>query len=491
MNRLISLVLFVFTFGAAFAQNHDYLWILGKRLQLDFNYEPPKILQEDVGLEFYSCSTAFSDSSGKKLLFYTNGAKIFSGIDRKAMEGGDSVNFNWGGPRAWYEDGYIGFQPVILPLPNSNKYYVFHHVTAAHPVLPTVYLPFIIYHIIDMDANNGKGKVIEKNKIVMTGDIHSELSYITCAKHANGRDWWIAFTKSYDANLYTFLLDPEGLKGPFTQKISPPEQRASCLFFSSTGKFLVKSDLNVLRVYSFDRCSGKAFPLKNWNWDGTNRTIPYRGVFSHDDRFLYFQRTFWVLQVDMEAFLSADVINYNDKQFWELNYYPTYPCDTRNWLGQLAPNKKIYFPLYGPCGKCLNAINRPDLPGDAADIEEEAIYFLGSESYYISSISINSTPNYRLPKWEGSPCDTLGIRQTQEASRQTDHLDFDLTHKDSKYSHKNEVAPKEIVSDEPVDIYEHYYQLMIRAESISNKNKCDSKYGSNNRIPVFDRKPRE
>lgn len=483
MLRFLVLMSFIVVSESLHAQNHDYIWILSKDLQLDFNFSPPKIQQEDLGLHFYYSTASFSDSSGKRLLFYTNGSKVFSGIDRKVMEGGDSVNFNWGPGSAWSEGGYIGHPPVILPLPNSNKYYIFHQVTAVHPILPaTVYYPFFIYHVIDMNANNGRGKVIEKNKVIMSGDAYNEMSNFACVKHANGRDWWIAITKSYDPNLYTFLLCPEGLRGPYLQEISPPEWRASFLIFSNTGKFLLKSNLDTMRLYSFDRCSGRVQLLRAKPFDGTNRTIPWWGVFSYGDRFLYLERTFWRLQVDLEAFIDTGLINYNDRQYWELNYYPHYPCDTRNWAGTLAPDKKIYYTQFGPCGYCLNVIHRPNLPGDAADIDEESIYMPDSK-YYATSIDLYLIPNYRLSKWEGSLCDTLGVQQTGEVLMNKVVDTFFYYSENSMLPSGDILAKDRLIKavdlDGPDDISGYYYRLLMNKSLLySNKEVIEHKNGS-------------
>lgn len=47
-------------------------------------------------------------------------------------------------------------------------------------------------------------------------------------------------------------------------------------------------------------------------------------------------------------------------------------------------------------------MHQPDLPGDAADCEEEALILPRW-----SDLGICQFPNYRLGEWDGSPCDTL------------------------------------------------------------------------------------
>ena len=68
------------------AQKHDYNWVTGYEfnapdpfgnMRIDFNYSPPKVVKENLKMNFQSCRGSFSDSSGN-LLFYTNGIRIFN-----------------------------------------------------------------------------------------------------------------------------------------------------------------------------------------------------------------------------------------------------------------------------------------------------------------------------------------------------------------------------------------------------------------------------
>ncbi len=46
------------------------------------------------------------------------------------------------------------------------------------------------YHIVDMNANGGMGKLIQKNMSLLTNVEMAKVGMMAC-KHANGYDWWL------------------------------------------------------------------------------------------------------------------------------------------------------------------------------------------------------------------------------------------------------------------------------------------------------------
>lgn len=389
-----------------YAQKHDYNWVTGYEyaqpdpfgnMRIDFNYSPPEIFKENLKMNFQSCIGSFSDSAGN-LLFYTNGIRIFN-KNRQLMEGGDTINPG----RVWnnsQEYGYITTYPVVaLPLPKSdNICYLFHTDVQNGGSVTLSYTKHFYYSIIDVRANNGLGKVIAKNQVLMEG----EIMWPAFVKHGNGRDWWIMGMQRADTKHYLYLLSPEGLSGPYIQDIGPPfvptEYESESLFSESGTMFLRHDSKTAIRLYDFDRCTGQLSNL---------RIVPYEqgalssfyAAFSPNDRFLYLSRPGWVKSLDMQAAdLSA---SYDSVATWEINVYPTYPWSTGYGLNQLGPDGKIYWSNWTST-QALNVMHHPDLPGDAADCEEEGV-ILPRWSY----IGICQFPNYRLGEWDGSPCDTL------------------------------------------------------------------------------------
>jgi len=388
------------------AQKHDYNWVMGYdynypdpsgNVRIDFNFQPPKAFQENLKMNFSVCSGSFSDSSGN-LLFYTNGIRIFN-KNHQLMEGGDSIN---PGP-VWNNQQLYGnvttYPQVAIYKPNSSLCYLFHTDVFNGGSVSLSYTKHLYYSIIDTKANNGLGKVVSKNQILLEG----EIMWPAAVKHGNGRDWWIMGLKLADTKHYLFLLTSEGLTGPFIQDIGPPFESsieyASESLFSEAGAYYLRHDGKAgLRLYDFDRCSGQLNNL---------RIIPYKqgalssftAAFSSDNRFLYLSRPGSVWSLDLQATdLSA---SYDTVAAWEINVYPTFPWNTAYALNQLGPDGKIYWSNWTST-QALNVMHRPKLPGDAADCEEEGL-ILPRWNY----LTLTQFPNYRLGEWEGSPCDTI------------------------------------------------------------------------------------
>jgi hypothetical protein len=394
-----------FTLGSLYAQKHHYNWVTGYEfnapepfgnMRIDFNYSPPKVIKENLKMNFTTCSGSFSDSSGN-LLFYTNGIRIFN-KNHQLMAGGDSINPG----QVWnltQQNGYITPSPIVtLPLPKAdNIFYMFHTDLQLGGTVSQMYIKHFYYSIIDMKADSGLGKVLAKNQVLMEGDI----MWPAFVKHGNGRDWWIIGMHRADTKHHLYLLSPEGLTGPYIQDIGPPfvpTEYASESIFSEDGSSFLRHDAQTaLRLYDFDRCKGILSNL---------RIVPFQeplhsflATFSPDNRFLYISRPGWVWSLDMQApDLSA---SYDSVATGESNFYPTFPWYTGYGLNQLGPDGKIYWSNWTST-QAMNVMHRPDLPGDAADCEEEGFYLPRW-----SDLTLTQFPNYRLGEWEDSPCDTI------------------------------------------------------------------------------------
>jgi len=318
------------------------------------------------------------------------------------MEGGDSINPGvvWNNSQ---EYGYVTANPLVaFPLPNAdNIYYLFHTDVQNGGAISFSYTKHFYYTIIDMTANSGLGKVLAKNQVLMEGDI----MWPAFVKHGNGRDWWVMGMQRADTKHYLYLLSPNGITGPYIQDIGPPflpTEYSSESLFSENGSLFLRHDAKTaLRLYDFDRCTGELSNL---------RIIPFQeplhsfsAAFSPDNRFLYLNRPGWVWSLDM---LASDLsASYDSVAAWEINVYPNFPWYTAYGLNQLGPDGKIYWSNWTST-QALNVMHRPNLLGDAADCEEEAIY-LPRWNY----LTLPQFPNYRLGEWEGSPCDTINFQK--------------------------------------------------------------------------------
>ncbi|MEZ4942959.1 MAG: hypothetical protein R3D58_18955 [Saprospiraceae bacterium] len=390
------------------AQNHDYHWVMGYNnpvgadtsgeiggMFMDFNHRPPLRYKKNIGLDFGLFGAACSDSLGR-LLYYSNGIRIYN-KDHQLMENGDTIN---PGP-VWLSNEFEGYPNVIgglsIPKPGAaNQYYFIHLALLLNNGL---FFTPLYYSVIDMNANGGVGRVLEKNKILLEGD----LTMPALVKHANGRDWWLLVGQQNSPVVYRFLFSPAGIEGPWEQTTSlqfPEEDGASSCLFSPDGTWYLRSDAsNGLNLFSFNRCNGELSNLK---------TLPFianyfdsgGAAFSSDSRYIYIARPDFILQFDLSignlSFGTMDTVQFYD-QFSD----PFPPFLTRYFFCQLGPDGKLYMPTSSTTSY-MHVIHRPDLPGPMCDVENH-----GMKLPRYNGRTVCYFPNYRLGAWEGSPCDTL------------------------------------------------------------------------------------
>ncbi len=391
----------------SFAQKHDYNWIFGYDnasfntfkwggANINFNTSPPALYPERKKIDMGFYCGACSDSSGH-LAFYTNGISIRD-TTHNIMLNGDTINpgpvwNDW--QKLSYPNGPFCF---ALPAPGGgDRYYFFHMGTEVTSAVITS--PFY-YTVIDMKGNQGVGAVTEKNRVLLPagGDYISPVA----TKHGNGRDWWVITGALSKPVIYVFLLDPDGVHGPFETEMAfdfPGDEYQSVNAMSPDGRTYVRCDgINGLHIYDFDRCSGalgglRVLPFVDPDFFG------FATVFAPDSRHLYVSSRRFVTVLDLYAAdvaATLDTLAYFDGQA-----SPSLPFVTGYWNPNLGPDGKIYYATTNST-MAMHVIHDPDLPGLGADVQQH-----GLALPKLNDGTMCLFPNYRLGAWAGSPCDTL------------------------------------------------------------------------------------
>lgn len=394
------------------AQKEDYFWLFGYSsdtstmeyggTNIDFNTDPPDIYYQYREMSMDIANASICDSLGN-LLFYTNGIGI-SNASHELMENGDGLN-----PSSFREDwvdiGYPLYQGVmILPLPGDpNLYYLFHEERSWAPDDPS-YLTKIYtlyYTLIDMQANNGLGRVIEKNIPV----IQDTLNYgkITATKHANGTDWWLLIPVFDSNQYYRILFTASGITSIDIQEVGDfVYSGLGQAVFSPDGTKYARYELkninigNFLNIYDFDRCTGLLSNHEQFNIIDT----AYAGgvAISPNSRYLYVPSYGYTYQYDLEA---DDVEATKDTVAIYDGYIAPYFATTF-FLAQLAPNGKIYINSNSGVNT-LHVIHNPDQGGDACDFEQHGI-----QLPTFNAASMPNFPNYRLgPAPQSDTCELV------------------------------------------------------------------------------------
>jgi Secretion system C-terminal sorting domain len=423
-KKIAAIVLLWVVSTYMYAQKYDNIWVVGNNydnpifgtIQINFNSGNPQILFDTKDIGFNATNATICDEQGN-YLFCTNGIGIFD-KNYDLMENGDSLNlgdfFN-----SFYEDGYPLPQGVfIIPSPlNPKLYYIFHQKLSYN----TIYGKIIsgqYYSIVDIQANGGLGKVLQKNILIKTGDFQVS----TAIKHGNGRDWWIILPDCHQQIYSRFLLDTTGISSPIEQNIGfqqnyDAEPTATNLFSPDGTKFIDYDNRKGLSIFNFDRCSGL---LSNEHW--LPQTFEYTGggaAISPNSRYLYTtgQKQEWNGSKLFQYDLFEDDITTSKK---EVSYEKSYTLASDTISGfsfmQLAPNGKIYITggqVISENTYYWHIIDQPDLEGVACNVVKKYNGLIFNNPVW-GNMPIY--PNYRLYDSPDSPCDSLGIDEPPPVS---------------------------------------------------------------------------
>lgn len=409
--------------GVLSAQGHDHLWLGGYNNAstdtllggwvADFNTDPPRFYLQKRKVDLGIYTTVCSDSTGRKLLFYSNGISV-QDASHNVMLFGDTINPGefW---EQWKHRDYPMGAPFCFPLPapgKNNQYYLFH-VGLYYDKDESIFMPAPFYYtLIDMNGNNGLGKVLKKNQIILP--INKDIATPVAVKHGNGRDWWVITGDHFNRDIFVFLVDPQGVHGPFKQVMPtrfPGEAGQGICSMSPDGRTYVRCDFyNGLYIFDFNRCNGtfsnlRLLPTKGFNMLAT--------VFSPDSRHLFISNTENVMSLDLAS--PNPVATLDTLAYFDGFAAPFNPFRTWFFIPKLAPNGKIYYATTNST-LALHVVHRPDWPGQASDLEQHGVVLPR-----LNSGSMIASPNYRLGEFEAAPCDTLN-RQPPDDGFEKSHF---------------------------------------------------------------------
>ncbi len=268
MRTVVLICIWIFCSDNLIAQKQASIWFLGNGNGVDFSKTPPEIMETaPTGNDRYA---TISDLDGN-LVFYCNHNTVWN-ADHRVMGNGTEL------------EGSIWGENIILPRPgNENQYYIFQVNQANENNNSRV-----IYSLVDVEAINGQGSVIEKN-ITIYSNLHGS---ITVSGNCESGYWLVGETNTnvidddHSDKILAFRIDehsvsttpvissPVSIGNSSSYRLSPDGKK---LFFSYNGNAPYEGNA----IADFDLNTGE---ISNFH---SLKPCCGDGEFSADGKYLY------------------------------------------------------------------------------------------------------------------------------------------------------------------------------------------------------------
>ncbi len=378
-------------------------WVMGtdsiyqftcKNYDMVFTGDSMYLEEKDRNIANRTTKVTMCDSAGN-ILFYTNGIGIHNSLD-EVMENGDTLVYC----ETSTDFATLGLPTdqgaIAIPRPNNpSQYWLFMSIWEG----VGYYNSLRLYNsLIDMNENNGLGKVVIKSNILL----EDTLSHwgLNAVKHANGRDWWIIVPQarySDSTNCYHLcLVSPDSILYMGEQCLGGKRTSGSFSEFSPDGRwFICGNGHKEVSVFEFDRCRG-VLTLKDIIKYSINYGLGHIS-FASQSRYFYIEYDIVSPKLYQYDILASD-ISASEILVWE-DTTPGFPYEIFSFAS-LAPDGKIYGNNYN--ANYFHVIHYPDNPGVLCTVQENAV----ARPCNVLDI-IPHFPNYTLGPLFGSGCDTL------------------------------------------------------------------------------------
>jgi hypothetical protein len=424
MKNSLSVLVLYFISQLTLAQSKlGNQWIVGTLgYKIDFNTS--SIIHDTAILSpilvYQNGQSNICDTNGN-LVLCSNGLNI-SNHTGAFIDGGDTLAspffYNFSGSDSRYSQSSI-----FLPMADEMYYLV---TPIANDTMVNNYwlagingnFNILNYHVIDMKANGGAGKVVKRMQPLLQNRWMDKTQMMAC-RHANGKDWWLlkkAGILGNDSNaIFTFLFTQDSVYDYGIQTIPFPRNEAFPQDFPGQMKFnqsgtqmatVANSWLHEMYLSDFDRCTGKLSNFKKikvpiWGGDSSSTGLE----FSPNGRFLYVMQYSNIFQYDLQDTNQTTAwfhVHGPDTTASEFAYYTTI---------DLAPNNKMYIGHYHGTSRQMSVIDNPDMKGNWCNFCRKCLRNIATYSYFGTAPTM---PNYNLG--EQTPCWPLDVADEVQAN---------------------------------------------------------------------------
>lgn len=375
---------------------YDYNWIIGYGANdvhtlFNFNNDSLSIstIISDMDMDQ---NIAISTESGK-LIFYSNGCKIYGNNNKLLINGRDLV------PNSRLCENESSFNiaqsSLIIPI-SDTKYYLINpdFKILISPEDTAIGASTIFYHLVEFDSINSNGKITSKTNIVIEGRFTALGNAMV--KHANGKDWWLLFP-CIDSNCINIVLFSENTftnygKQCFNLPYSLSAGLGATKFSQNGNKFAISNVISGLTLFDFQRCTGK-LTFKDHIKLHSEGLTSSECEFSPNSKYLYLFNQSKCWQLDITTPKLEDSIELVAEWDGAIK-------NTRFHGGQIGPDGKIYVSSPGT-STYYHVIESPNLKGTLCNFHQRAILLPTYNFWYLPSY-----PNYNLGV-DTTLCDTL------------------------------------------------------------------------------------
>jgi gliding motility-associated-like protein len=367
-------LLFIKSFYA-YAQMEAAVWAVGNEKQLNFQSGSLQYIDfsGNPGVNATIC-----DKAGN-LVLSTNGDTVWNRNNEILINGTGLIE----------KDNLLFSTPIFIPYPEKEGYYllIYSYVQSTFDEnKDTIYKDKkLAYAEIDINANNGRGEVLSKQKIILLEHTHYYTQFgsnPTVAGFCDNSYYWLVIDYNIPfvvqngtekSVLLFYKIDENGISSQPKANTHFSFGKFINLHFSPDGDKLYFNHIpqtstpfnerGVLADFNF--LTGE---LYNYRWLEYN--MFQEVTFSPDSRFIYFPGADFRYSSGLVQYDARYIDNINQTRTVILDLSPT---SNIGWIGSLnlAPDGKIYFSYYDMLGENykLARIDKPENKGVYCDLE--------------------------------------------------------------------------------------------------------------------------
>jgi hypothetical protein len=389
----------------------------GRTFRTEFNSSGAINMKVDSthGIYLSLGSSSICDSNGT-LVLLCDGYNLY-GKDFEYLDGGYQL-----ADSSFYifEDGFSTYSQTSIILPFDSNNFSLIHTSSSDSNLNNVWLtsnskksPFDRLYLskIDMNANGGAGKVVERMTAIVEGEFMSKTQMMACL-HANGKDWWLLKMMHDSVSVYTFLITKDSVYNYGKQSFPYPRKTgANNIYWEIMGQIQLSPDgkkfaatcnngHNELFLADFDRCTGQLsnmvkrnIPILPTNFPSLanepNDKFSTGLCFSPNSRFIYTVNYTNIQQYDTWDPDSSSAWYHVANMDTAYDYFMGYG------MANLAWDQKLYIGNIHGLGNAMSVIDSPDNKGAACNWCQKCLRFTQDS---VGATNPPCQPNYNLGK---------------------------------------------------------------------------------------------